>query len=645
MLRRFIFSLSAVTFLAASALAWHSSTSIAWGQYSPVVGNSPASMRSGFEGRCATCHDNTAAGNRAPSREAMAAMTAERVLESITTGSMAIYVEGWNEENLLALAELAAAKPFGDAADRTAAAMSNPCTSPLTLHDPFSRPRWNGWTPDPGKSHRFQPAEAGGLTGAQVSQLKLKWAFAIPDAASASWAQPTVVGGALFIGSDNKFVYALDAKTGCVHWSYEARGQVRTAVSVSEVTDVPEVRYIAMFGDYRGYVTGVNAETGEELWVMRPDEHAAAKITGTPVLDPSAGGHLYVGVASWEELPSGDLLYECCQFQGSVVAVDVSTGQTAWKTYSMSERPRPLRKNSAGTQMYGPAGASVWNAPTLDIDHRTLYAAAGNCYMTEFFEQHVGFDDGTCAAVTAYDMDTGERLWWRQLVALERFGGGCGRQPEERRINCPGLVTGSNDDASGSPVLHTLEDGRRILIQGQESGRITAMDPDNQGEILWVAQAGNELAMPSAGFGGAFDGEYYLKPFPLEDGRGGLAALRAEDGSRAWYTEVPKPSDCEDPESGQTCHSGHWAPATAIPGAVLAGSRDGVMRAFSTEDGSVMWEFATQRDFETINGVKGFGGGFGGAAPSIVDGMMYVGSGYAILRGSPGNVLLAFGLE
>ena len=69
------------------------------------------------------------------------------------------------------------------------------------------------------------------------------------------------------------------------------------------------------------------------------------------------------------------------------------------------------------------------------------------------------------------------------------------------------------------------------------------------------------------------------------------------------------------------------------------------MRAFSTEDGSVVWEFATRRDFDTINGVMGFGGGFGGAAPTIVDGMMYVGSGYAILRGSPGNVLLAFGLE
>ncbi len=78
---------------------------------------------------------------------------------------------------------------------------------------------------------------------------------------------------------------------------------------------------------------------------------------------------------------------------------------------------------------------------------------------------------------------------------------------------------------------------------------------------------------------------------------------------------------------------------------MLTGSRDGVMRSYSTEDGSILWEFVTLRDFDTINGVEGFGGGFGGASATIVDGMLYMGSGYAILGGAPGNVLLAFGLD
>ena len=608
---------------------------------------SMAGMVPYFEWFCINCHESNDPEMRAPSREALRRMDPERILQALTTGPMAEFVPEFNEEQLRAMAELASGKPFGGIADRTADAMSNPCTSPLRLDDPFSKPAWNGWAPDPTRSYRFQPQAAAGFTGAQASNLKLKWAFAFPGAASAAWAQPTVVDGALFIGSDNNFVYALDAKTGCVHWSFEAPGQVRTAISIGEVTEVPGVRYAAMFGDYMGYVSAVDAETGEKLWTMRPDDHPASKMTGPPTLDPSPGGHLYVGVASWEEMPGMALEYGCCKFQGSVVAVDVNTGEKIWATYTFPEPAKPLGTNAAGTQLWGPAGAAVWNAPTLDLENRKLYATAGNCYITEFFEDENRYDDGACNAVFAFDMGTGERLWWTQLlrVVYDRHGGGCGMTAEEIRVNCPGFVNGPDDDPSGSPVLHTLADGRRILIQGQESGRVTALDPDNDGAILWVAQAGDTMAASNAGFGGAFNGKYYFKPLPFADGSGSIAALRVEDGSRVWHTPIPQRTDCEDPESTETCHSGNWAAASAIEGAVFTGSRDGIMRSFSSEDGSILWEFKTLHDYETINGIEGFGGGFGGAGPSIVDGMLYVGSGYAILGGAPGNVLLAFDLN
>ena len=462
---------------------------------------SMAGMVPYFEWFCINCHESNDPEMRAPSREALRRMDPERILQALTTGPMAEFVPEFNEEQLRAMAELASGKPFGGIADRTADAMSNPCASPLRLDDPFSKPAWNGWAPDPTRSYRFQPQAAAGFTGAQASNLKLKWAFAFPGAASAAWAQPTVVDGALFIGSDNNFVYALDAKTGCVHWSFEAPGQVRTAISIGEVTEVPGVRYAAMFGDYMGYVSAVDAETGEKLWTMRPDDHPASKMTGPPTLDPSPGGHLYVGVASWEEMPGMALEYGCCKFQGSVVAVDVNTGEKIWATYTFPEPAKPLGTNAAGTQLWGPAGAAVWNAPTLDLENRKLYATAGNCYITEFFEDENRYDDGACNAVFAFDMDTGERLWWTQLlrVVYDRHGGGCGMTAEEIRVNCPGFVNGPDDDPSGSPVLHTLADGRRILIQGQESGRVTALDPDNDGAILWVAQAGDTMAASNAG--------------------------------------------------------------------------------------------------------------------------------------------------
>ena len=82
-----------------------------------------------------------------------------------------------------------------------------------------------------------------------------------------------------------------------------------------------------------------------------------------------------------------------------------------------------------------------------------------------------------------------------------------------------------------------------------------------------------------------------------------------------------------------------------MPGIIFSGSVDGFIRAFSAQDGSVVWSFDTIRDYETVNGVKGRGGSLDTAGPAITAGMLYVPSGYANWGGAPGNVLLAFGVE
>ena len=66
------------------------------------------------------------------------------------------------------------------------------------------------------------------------------------------------------------------------------------------------------------------------------------------------------------------------------------------------------------------------------------------------------------------------------------------------------------------------------------------------------------------------------------------------------------------------------------------------MRAYSTADAQLLWEFDTARDYATVNGIAARGGAIDGAGPVIVDGMVYVNSGYAQWGGIPGNVLLAF---
>ena len=215
----------------------------------------------GFERRCAICHDNPGPDSRAPSREALRQLTPERVLAALTTGSMSSQATGMNDDQKRAMAEFVTGKPFGDAAPRHGSVDEEPLRRSARAPESVDTAALERMEPRPDDGWRFQPAEAAGFTAEQVPQLKLKWAFAMPGAASAAWAQPTVVGGALFIGSDNGFVYALDARSGCVHWSFEAKGQVRSAIVIGDVPATPGVRYAAIFGDYRGNVYGVNAET------------------------------------------------------------------------------------------------------------------------------------------------------------------------------------------------------------------------------------------------------------------------------------------------------------------------------------------------------------------------------------------------
>jgi polyvinyl alcohol dehydrogenase (cytochrome) len=588
-----------------------------------------------YDSRCANCHEGVDADPRAPSREALQAFTTERVLESLTTGAMVPNTTGLSDAQKRGLAAYLTGRPLGSRADRSADAMPNRCTSAMPMGDPTSGPRWNGWSPDLGTNARFQPGELAGLTARQVPRLRLKWAFAFPDGI-ATRSQPTVVGGRVFVGSDNGMVYSLDASTGCVYWSFEARTAASTAVSIGALPG-SAARYAAYFGDFRANVYAVDAETGDLLWQTPPlDSHWAAKITGSPALDLQ-GGRLFVPVSSWEEVSGPNQSYECCTSQGSVVALDTRTGELLWKTYAIPERPRPIRKNSAGTQLYGPAGAGVWVTPTLDYKRGALYVGTANGYIAVP-------DSESNDAIIAFDLDTGRRLWSTQLLANDFNKGGCGTTAAELRINCPGFTAGPNDDISGSPILHTLPNGREILIAGQESGRITALDPDGDGAVLWVAQAGDDLGPGGAGMGPAADGELYYRPVALQDQTGGMAALRPATGERVWYTTLPKPTGCSDPQASW-CSSGHFGAATVIPGVVFAGAQDGTLRAYSTGDGKVLWEYNTKQEFEAVNGVRNTGGSMGGHGPTVVGGMVFVGSGYNVMSGAPGNVLLAFGLD
>ncbi len=124
-----------------------------------------------------------------------------------------------------AVAEFLSGKALGG--DVTGATVGRCTAQPAFPMHPDHQPTWTSWGVNI-RNTRFQPPEQAGLTASQVPHLVLKWAFGFPDATSA-WSQPTIFGGRLFVGSHNGTVYSLDAKSGCIYWTYSARSSVRSA--------------------------------------------------------------------------------------------------------------------------------------------------------------------------------------------------------------------------------------------------------------------------------------------------------------------------------------------------------------------------------------------------------------------------------
>src|SRR5262249_9666128 len=347
-------------------------------------------------------------------------------------------------------------------------------------------------------------------------------------------------------------------------------------------------------------------------------------------------------IASGEEGQGSNPKYECCTFRGSLVALDASTGALLWKTYTIAAEAKPIGNNSNGATRWGPSGAGIWSSPTVDAKRRVIYAATGNMYTEP--------QQGTSDAIIAFDLETGAVKWTAQATPQDVFVVGCNADLvrigiEMRPANCPspgGL--GPDFDFGSSPILAALPNGGDVIVAGQKSGVGWAFDPDKQGAVKWQYRAGKGSALGGMEFGSAVDGEHAY--FAVADGNspqpGGLHAVKLATGQRAWYAPPPPPA-CGAPSRG--CNAAILAAITVIPGVVFAGSNDGAIRGYSTKDGSLLSQFRTNREFETVNGVKANGASMSGPGPVVAGGMLYVNSGYGALGGRAGNVLLAFGVE
>ncbi len=575
-----------------------------------------------FESRCLSCHGNPDV-ERAPSPEVLRAMPPERIYAALTSGPMKAIGDALTDVQKRQIAELAAGRLMGAAGGAAAKDMPNQCPSNPPLQAPGPAD-WNGWGVDRGNG-RYQPAS--GITAANAPKLKLKWAFGLPGSTSA-YSQPVVVSGHVFVGTDRGYVYSIDAKTGCIHWSFQAKSSVRNAIVIGRIAAKgPKPRWAAYFGDLKANAYAVDADTGDLIWTTHVDDHITARVTASPAL---WGGRLFVPISSWESSSAKSLDYPCCTFVGNVTALDANTGKPIWKRYVFDKRPAPIRKNAKGVQLYAPAGSAVWNTPTVDPKRGAVYFGTGDASTWPAPD--------TADSVIAADMATGKVLWTFQVHKGDASLVGC--WADGITENCP-KEEGPDWDVPGSPILRTLKDGQTRLIVATKPGDVLALDPDHKGRLVWRMNInGPDLAKPGPPdfskpplkgmlFGGAADQD--VAYFGLQGG--GVTAVRLSDGEKLWLTPL-------DAVNG--ARVAYPAATSATPGLVWLAGSDGVLSAVSMADGRRVWRFDTTGDFDTVNKVAAHGGSFGSGGVTAAEGMVFAGSGYAVSFTKPGNVLLAF---
>ena len=584
---------------------------------------SPEILKQGaaiYDSHCATCHDHPA--GRIPARSYIViTKSPEFIIRALTIGPMVQQGSALTPEQRVAVATYLAGKsPGTDPSNNVAAYRCRLQSGSLS----FDASDWNGWGgagQDNLRFHRHSP-----LTSANLNQLKLQWAFAYPGGASG---QPAIIGERVFAPSIAGVLFSLDAKTGCIHWASDLGAPLRSAVTVGKL---PSGRFAAYIGDMHGEVHAQDAETGKELWRRRIEDHPMTRLTGAITLFQ---GRLYAPVSSFEETATRDPAYPCCTSRGALVVLDSVTGRILWKTYTLDEAPKPLGDG----HHFGPAGASVWSAPTIDAKRGVVYINTGNSYTQPA--------PATTDAVIAVDLNTGAKRWVRQIVPNDTFVDGCF---EGKAVNCPNGELGPDFDMGGPSMLITAPGGKQVLVLTSKSGMVYALDPDNKGAVLWQSAAGRGGLIGGTEWGAASDGEQIYVPITDFGGRGrepgpaavplpGLNAFSVSSGKLIWRAPAPTPK-CS---WGEPCTAAFEAAPAVIPGVVFSGAFDGHERAYATADGRLLWDFDTGRSFDAVNGGKASGGSIDQGGQLIAGNRLFINSGAR--NGYPGNLLLVFALQ
>ena len=582
-----------------------------------------------YQQYCAACHEGGVP--KAPHSIVFQMIGTEALLKSMVDGVMALQAEAMTGDEKLQLAEHLGGSSL-ESVSTIPVVSCEADDSPSDIAQVQGVADW-GITPE---NTRFIPAATAGLEASDVPQLGLKWVFAYPGATRAR-SQPVVAGNTVYMGSQDGTVFALDIDSGCARWNFRADAEVRSGVTIESARPGDsESRPQAYFGDFIGNVYALDAGSGTLLWKSSLEDHHNVTITGSPKLHKDV---LYVPMSSSEWASAADPAYECCTFRGGVAAFDRTDGRMLWKSHTILQQPELTGKqNNQGAATWAPAGAPVWGSLTIDEKRNVLYAPTGQGYTSPAVK--------TSDSIIAFNLESGSIEWVYQATQGDAWNMSCFIG---EAANCP-EEDGPDFDFGAPPVLLTLSNGRDILLAGQKSGFVHALDPSRQGALIWKKRIG------LGGFAGgvhwgmaAHDDTLYAPNADTNfinkwhgERTPGLYALKAETGEQIWFT--PAPEVCTEEEK-PACDPGLSASVSAIPGVVFAGGFDGRLRAYDSATGAIIWDFNTAREFNTLSGEIARGGSIESDGPVVANGIVLVNSGYLFGGRMGGNVLLAFSVD
>ena len=574
-----------------------------------------------YAARCAACHDSPP-DQKTPALTALKRMNTTRVRHALTQGNMRPHAEGLGRAEIEALID----HLVGDHAALVAEQAH--CAGATSFE-----PRIARWGYDD-RNSRWQRDTS--IDADNVDTLRLKWAFAVPNV-SQMRSQPAVAADAVFLPTMAGELYALDRETGCIKWTYSAERPLRTSVTLGGIGD----RGVLFVGDQGTAIHAIDAQTGEAIWRSEVGVFDASMSTGAPV---QHGNRIYVPISAFDVALAMRPSYECCKSHGAVRALDAVTGEILW-TAHMTEDAKPTYKNSLGVQMWGPSGAPVWTTPAIDAKRGVLYVGTGENTSSPATEMS--------DAIVAIALDDGAIRWHFQGTANDAFNMACGRRAGP---NCP-KENGPDFDFGASVIIAKDTKGKDVLLAGQKSGDVYALDPDGAGALRWQRRIGTGSALGGVHWGiAADDTQVYVPiadpPFLGAKASPGIWALRIDDGTDAW--SYPTVRGCTPSGFGRNLatpwpecpfHFAFSAAVSVVGDVVMGGALNGQIFAFDRRDGAIRWEFATNRNFETVNGIGGHGGAIDNPGVLAVDNLVIVPSGYGMFGQMPGNVLLVFELN